>query len=318
MAECEDADSIPGLVPIHTWNPDCTSIAGTGAQWLANSSLSVTGAVSSLRSEDVAKEHALASLCQLLRVGGNQASEEALALGAVELSVSEVRAGLPSHCGEAFGAAPLLAMETLWYLLDDFHSCSRFREAGGHDLILNIVRDEGPRDAAVTCASLRLLSESLYSEPGCAALCTTDQLDFLVDALMWACKAEVAGQRLPDAVSGVSLVSHLCDVAALWVLRASGLGALCTRKLVLAIPLLLQAMAAGMEDAKLLQHGSRLLAALARTCQWPESLSQSVVAALSELCAPVHPEVSIYSGVALKAVQVQVQALHVDSLNSLD
>lgn len=318
VVESEDTDSIPGLVPTHNWNPDCTSLASASVELLGNTGLDLRGAVCCLGSKDVVKEQALGSLRHLLRAGGHHASEEACELGAVELIVSEVRAGMQKCCGEPCGAVPILAMETLWYLLDDFDSCSRFREAGGHNLVLNIVREEGARHAGVTCAALRLLSETLYSELRCASLWTTDQLDFLVDALIWACKVEVSGHRLPDAVAGVSLVSNLCDVAALWVLRAAGPGVQCTKKLVLAIPLLLQAMAAGMADAKLLQHGSRLLAALARTCQWPESLSQSVVAALSELCVPLHPEVSIHSGIALKAVQVQVQALHANSLNSLD
>jgi len=252
---------------------------------------------------EVTRAVAAERLCAELRQGGHGASEVACRHGAVEAAVALLDAGLQSVAGTAADGSLVArhATEALWLLIDDCNSCQSLIQCGGHNSVFRLARTHGPEDAGTACNAFRLLAQTLYGETRNAQVWCTADIDFVVDALGWALARE---HDSPDA-QGV--LGFACDVAALWVLRAMGPGLEATKALVGLIPPLLETMSRRREDPVFLQHGCRLLGALARRCgQWPEDMRQPALAALGELSALLYcspdPQIRAHGGSAFKAV----------------
>lgn len=93
-------------------------------------------------------------------------------------------------------------------------------------------------------------------------------------------------QQVTSSGSQRHFLGFVCDVAALWLQRTPPGAA---HALVPCLPRLLEAMARCPEDPWLLQHGCRLLWALAVASQdhpWPPHLTQPALKALEQLELP--------------------------------
>ncbi|CAE8622049.1 unnamed protein product, partial [Polarella glacialis] len=187
------AGQVPRRVPQRgTWEPEEATVtllsqrpegshaAGDDLLILTNSFVkaSSSGAASSAG--------AIQELCLALRHGGHDAAEVACSAGAVEASVSLLKSSSSS-------SSALLpeTMEVLWLLIDDYDSCQRLIRSGGHNSLLRLVREHGPKDALVSTAAFRLMAETLYSEANGSEL-WMESFDpqLLIEALEWAVNYE--------------------------------------------------------------------------------------------------------------------------------
>lgn len=245
------------------------------------------------------------SLCVALRTGGHSAAEAACDVGAVQAAVALLGRGAASDAREP--ALVCAATEALWFLVDDYDSCQLLIGAGGHDALLRLARERAPQDEGVASNTFRLLAESLYGEAKNAKLWAEMDACFLVEALDWALRTyEPAAIERGEAQA----LGFICDVLALWLQRAGGsAGADMAKILVCLVPRILERMAASRDDSCLIQHGCRLMWALAKRGEhWPEDMQQPALAALSQMAtmnpfqAAANPEAMAYSGMAFHAV----------------
>merc|ERR1712216_375365 len=211
-------------------------------------------------------------LCRVLRSGGHTAAELFCEHGAVEATAAILGQNTNS-------TAQLRALESLWFLIDDYESCQSLIRCGGQGQILKLALQQGSQDANFAYIAFRVLTSTLYGENRNAGLWSSSDIDFVVEALGWALRADSSVAHIADPACAL-----LCDIAALWVQRAVGKGLDAAKALVGVIPLLLEKMASRSDDFMLLQHGCRLLHALAkRSDHWPEDLRQPAVAAMAQL-----------------------------------
>lgn len=295
------------------WDPDAGTLALTPGQ-SAGQVGDIVGLVAALSRGGGAR--AGEDLCVALRGGGHAMAENACELAAIQAVVSQL-------LGSGSTAAPRLATEALWYLIDDYDSCQSFIMADGHSKLFLLAREAGSQDATITSNTFRLLAETLYGERRGAHVWGTADLDFIVDALDWALRADMCERELSQEMGGGTVLGTICDVAALWVQRSTGSGTETVKALVGIIPSLLEKMAQRSDDPNLLQHGCRLLYALARTCNgWPEDMRQPALAALGQLASILqvmpHPELAAFSALAYRAVHDMEQVLEVSPLASMD
>jgi hypothetical protein len=268
--------------------------------------------VTALRNE--ASATSAEELCVALCRGGHAAAEAACQLGAVEAAAALL---CKRESAEAYGLE-FRAIEALWYLVDDFDSCQALIRCGGQSQVVKLAREKGSQDASFACSALRLLTETLYGEARNAALWHADDMDFVIDALSWALTADISQAHVADPACG-----FLCDIAALWVQRCGERSIELAKALVGLIPLLLQKMAARTDDVVLLQHGCRLVSALAtRSCYWPEDMRQATLSALAQL-SPItrmsaDAQVSLCGNQALKAVATLPERLPEVTLSAMD
>lgn len=243
-------------------------------------------------------------------------AESACEHGAIQAVVSQL-------LGSGSNAAPRIATEALWYLIDDHESCQSFIMADGHSRLFLLAREGASQDVAITSNTFRLLAETLYGEGRGAGVWGTADLDFIVEALDWALRSDVCEKELAEEMGGGTVLGTICDVAALWVTRSSGSGTESVKAMVGIIPLLLEKMAQRSDDPNLLKHGCRLLNALARSCStWPEDMRQPALAALGQLATILQvvpqPELAAFSALAFKAVNAMEQVPAPSLLESMD
>lgn len=209
-------------------------------------------------------------LCAALRIGGVGIRESAHESGAIQSAGALLARN---------DDVPVKAMEALWLLIDDHESWKTFASCGGQQHVLRLARERGSQDASFACSSLRLLAETLYFEDRDSPLWNSMDLDFIIDALGWSLTADASEAHAADLACCL-----LCDIAALWVRRASRVGIEAAKALVGIIPLVLQKLASRADDCMLLLHGCRLLHALANcSSHWPEDLRRPTLAALLQL-----------------------------------
>eukprot|EP00929_Paragymnodinium_shiwhaense_P084570 TRINITY_DN45224_c0_g1_i1.p1 TRINITY_DN45224_c0_g1~~TRINITY_DN45224_c0_g1_i1.p1 ORF type:complete len:377 (-),score=91.72 TRINITY_DN45224_c0_g1_i1:182-1312(-) len=242
----------------------------------------------------------LGGLCEQLALGGHDAIDFAVERGALQKAVAILPAGGAAATGQDLDLTCAVT-EALWYLAADYDQTQLLIKAKGHENILRLTRDLGGQDALVACNNFRLLSNTLYCEDRKSQFWQNADLSFVVEALEWALREEVH-------LEGGSILSVICDVAALWVQRLAGPAAEDVLKSMLAlIPLLLEKMAANREDVVLLQQGCRLLYIIAKGCEsWPEDMRAPSLAALltlrEQLQFSQNTEVRAYGGLAFGAV----------------
>lgn len=244
-------------------------------------------------------------LCATLRDGSHDVAEVVCSHGAVETTLALLEK--PSKDGN-FNTFRL-ATEALWLMIYDFDSCQQLINARGHHKVFRLAREHGCQDSAVACGVFRLLGETLYSEAGNAEVWRTADLTFVVSSLDWALRL-CSEHGLTDAEASLRgvLLGAVCNVAALWAWRAQGAAAEAIKALVASVPKLLEVMAARPEDVHLMQHGCRLLHALARRgTYWPDNLREPTEAALAQIATMYRSvagsDVKTYSGLALKAMK---------------
>lgn len=246
----------------------------------------------------------LEDLCVTLRDGGYQVAEGICDGGAIELALERLTTPAAA-CQDAVAVserARPLAAEALWLMLYDHESCTRFMQAGGHRRIVKLLREEAPScNSALSSGALRVIGETLYSEPRSAEIWGTAELDFIIEAMDWALRFEPASERGP-------LLAIVCNLAALWVWRAKETAVETILPLVGLVPRLLEELSVRNEEPDVLAQGCRLLHGLAGRCRfWPENVREPTIAAMQEMSSNYRftplPGVQGYSIQALKAVQ---------------
>jgi len=297
------APGIPSKVAmVKAWDPDVKAPAPAGTE-LCRPVDEVDNLVVALRSQGAAANRAVADLCLALRSGGHPAADLAIEHGGVEAALALLSGG-----GGDKTATICHATEVLWYLTDDYDSCQFLINARGHDAVLSLARsDDAAGDASVARGAFRLLAQTLYCEARNAKMWTEADVGFVIQALGWALRADLLEK---EGEMGGSLIGLVCDVAALWIQRCTGPSAEGARLLVGVVPLLLERMAARSDDVIFMQHGCRLLFALAKNCQhWPADMREPAMAAFTSLAkgglavtCMSDPEVMAYAGLAFKAL----------------
>jgi len=314
----DEAPSLPSKVALRArWDPD-VGLGEACAQLTRSAANAVQGGdLSNIVARLGRSPGAVEELCCALRLGRHDAAETVCAHGAVEATMALL------SDGKEFVEADTtcFAFEALWLMIDDYDSCQPLIQGGGHDKVLRLAREQGPQDASVARGAFRLLAETLYNEAQNAALWCSADFNFLVDALEWALRVNAEPHRNEDEANmRAELLATMCDVTTLWAWRVTGPSAESVKLLMGIIPRVLEEMAARPYDGKLLQHGCRLLNALAkRGVAWPEDLRRPAQAALTQIIGQCFlgfndPSVQQYSRLALKAVD----ALPVASLSAMD
>jgi len=173
----------------------------------------------------------------------------------------------------------------LWWLADDYDHCQELIQLGGHGALIKVAREKAPNDATVANSVFKVLSNSLYNEARNASLWRAEDISFLIEALAWVL-SESSSVSADGQWSDVARTASgaICDVAALWLQRADCSDVETVRHILLVVPRLLERMGESRDDAVLMQHGCRLLAAVARRCKsWPSDMRESTMIALSQI-----------------------------------
>mmetsp|Transcript_64063 Transcript_64063/g.134686 ORF Transcript_64063/g.134686 Transcript_64063/m.134686 type:complete len:341 (+) Transcript_64063:70-1092(+) len=214
-------------------------------------------------------------LCATLRSGHYEVAERCCEVGGVESTLALMtdplqEASLRAHAAEA-----------LWLLVRDHESCIRVIQAGGHDSVIKLVKSEGQSGTGtIVGGALRVLGETLYSEPRSSGLWTSDRPSILIEALDWVLRIDSHDQRGP-------LLLTVCSLSALWVCRANGAAIRSVLPLLGLLPRLVRRLKEHQEEPDIIFEGSRLMHALSWRCRsWPEDIRAPVLAALDGLSKP--------------------------------
>ena len=238
--------------------------------------------------------------------GGHPAAEEACRLGGLRISVDLLKSKSPEVLEQT--------VEALWLLVDDHESCQELITLNGHQEMWQILTQH--QSHHLTRNVFRLLAETLYGEKRSSKF-WKDGLDghFLSQALEWSIEESMT------STSSNSL-GFVCDVTALWLQRCP---ADSVKALLHTIPALLRAMANRPSDPLLVQHGCRLLWAMADVTtkapgsSWPEAFGQPTLEALEQLRQKDLPQhVMHYHAMAIHMVKRMTEAKSSMSLDAMD
>jgi len=220
-----------------------------------------------------ARATVLKDMCAALRKPGTEFAEEAYSAGALPLLLGALK-DLPSESLSGGGAGDAVRIssgcgEALWFMLDDSERCYDFASRDGNReltrLMCAAVSDS--KVASTTMLQLvRVLAQTVYSESRKGSLWDEDA-QFLFDALKIALES-------PPASDMASAAIPLCDVCTLWLQRAGERAAGLKSALFTLVEKLVDRMAESTDDTLMLQHGCRLVCAIAQGTEpvWPMEL----------------------------------------------